>query len=186
MKVAPRVASKVYSCFFYGIVQTTPNYKDRTSVCKTGRRLEVGFSHYLTLNWISVNKLRLRLTYVTLEFLRLNFLMLNWILRSIHIIMVSVLTLEGVQFWIQTYHLSLKTITEFIKVYTQLWGKKQLYTYNNIRLTKACLRASTYNLWFCTRKNQAIHLLSLWKHVFRFSCIVILHTILGKISHTLT
>jgi len=27
-----------------------------------GRRSEVGFSHYLTLNWIGVNKLRLRLT----------------------------------------------------------------------------------------------------------------------------
>ena len=46
--------------------ETLPNYEDNTPVRETGRKprrleVEVGFSHYLTLNWINVSKLRLRL-----------------------------------------------------------------------------------------------------------------------------
>ena len=53
--------------------------------------IEVGFSHYLTLNWINVNKLRLRRIRFTFTITKIEFLTLNWIIRRIRII--TVLTL---------------------------------------------------------------------------------------------
>ena len=66
MKVAPSVAiDKCIAVFSWNCAQTLPNYEDSTPVGETGRmatKVEVGFSHYLTLNWINVNKLRFWLT----------------------------------------------------------------------------------------------------------------------------
>ena len=50
--------------------------------------VEVGFSHYLTLNWINVNKLRLCLDSWSIT--KIEFLTLNWIIHRIQIITVGV------------------------------------------------------------------------------------------------
>ena len=54
----------MYSCFFLELRMCTDLTQFMNVVRLVGRqqRSEVGFSRYLTLNWVSVNKLRLWLT----------------------------------------------------------------------------------------------------------------------------
>ena len=54
MQVALSIAIAYFS---WNCAQTSPNYEDSTPLVGRARRLEVAgrFSHYLTLNWISVN-----------------------------------------------------------------------------------------------------------------------------------
>ena len=67
-EVAPSVAREVHNSFFSEIVHNPYRTMKTVNlfVRQVGRpqrlEVEVGFSHYLTLNWINIYKLRLRLT----------------------------------------------------------------------------------------------------------------------------
>jgi len=65
MKVAPSIVRQVYSCLFLelctGFAGTMKTVHLFMRLVGRPWRLEFGFSHYLKLNWISINKWRLRL-----------------------------------------------------------------------------------------------------------------------------
>ena len=89
---------------------------------------------------------------------------------------------------IEGYLVLASSVIEFIKVCTPFLEKPSIHLY---KACKSLPSHSKYNLWFYIYTilgTPSYTLLSLPKLAFGFgiSCIVILHTILGKNSHTLT